>query len=106
MHEWIVYNSWLINPVILTLQKWPWFYKFEDIFYKYPTIFPLILIESEQLVRYNGISVNDSKLKEFVFDLKETLKAYKEIKDTKTRLLLGNYNGNDNLDSNLYFVFS
>lgn len=29
-----------------------------------------------------------------------------EVEDTKSGLLLDNHDGNDNLDSNLYFIFS
>lgn len=87
------------------LKKYSWFYKFEDIFYKYSIISLLLLIESKQPIHYNRANINDSELKKFDFNLKETLKTYKEIKNIKLRLLLGNYNNNDNLDFNFYFVF-
>lgn len=88
------------------LKKCLWFYKCEDIFHKYLIISSSILIESEQLAYCNKVNVNDSKLKGFDFDLKETLKNYKEIKDIELGLLLSNHNDNNNLNSDLCFVFS
>ena len=63
------------------LKKCLWFCKFEDIFYKHPTISLPILIESEQSMRRDRVSVNDSKLRGFDFDLEKTLKAYRKIED-------------------------
>lgn len=88
------------------LKKCPWFYKFEDIFHKYPTIAPLVLIESEQPLRCDRVGVNDSKLEGFDLDLEKILEAHREIENIKLRLLLGNHDGNDNLDSDFYSVFS
>lgn len=64
------------------------------------------MIESEQPMCHDGVSVNDSELGGFDFDLEETLEANGKVEDTKLRLLLDNPNSNNNLDSNLYFVFS
>lgn len=83
-----------------------WFYKFEDIFYKHPIIFPPFLIKSEQPLGYQKVNINDSKLRGFDFDLEKILKAHRKIEDTELGLLLGNHNGNNNMDSNLCFVFS
>ena len=88
------------------LKKCPWFYEFEDIFHKHPTISPPILIESEQPARRDGVSVNDSELGGFDFDLEKTLEAHGEIEDTELGLSLGNHDGNDNSDSDLRSVFS
>ena len=89
----------------LLLKKCLWFYEFKDIFYKYPIISPWLLIEWEQPARCDGVSINDSKLGSFNFDLEEILETHEEIKDMELRLLLINHNGNDNLDSDLHFVF-
>ncbi|MCJ1347617.1 hypothetical protein MMC31_005845 [Peltigera leucophlebia] len=88
------------------LKKCPRFYEFEDIFHKHPTISPPILIESEQPARRDGVSVNDSELGGFDFDLEEPLEADGEVEDTEFGLSLGNHDGNDNSDSDLHSVFS
>ena len=88
------------------LKKCPWFYEFEDIFHKHPIISPPLLIESEQPARRDGVSVNDSELGGFDFDLEETLEAHGEIEDMELGLSLGNHDGNNNSESDLCFVFS
>lgn len=88
------------------LKKCSWFYKFKDIFHKHLTIFPPILIELEQPTGRDGVSVNDSELRRFDFDLEETLEAHREIEDIELGLSLGNHDGNNNSDFDLYFVFS
>lgn len=57
------------------------------------------------MIRYNKVSVNSNKLKRFDINLKKTSKAYKEIKNTNLKLLLDNYNNNNNLNSNFYSIF-
>lgn len=64
------------------------------------------MIESKQPASDNRVNVNKSKLEGFDFDSKKTLEAHKKIEDMKLKLLLGNYNSNDNLDSNFCSVFS
>ena len=88
------------------LKKCPWLYEFEDIFHKYPTISPPILIESEQPARRDGVSLNNSELGGFGFDLEEILEAHGEVEDTELGLSMGNRDSNDNLDSDLHFGFS
>lgn len=88
------------------MKKYLWFYKFKDVFYKYSIIFLLFLIESKQLACCDKVSINNSKLGGFDFDLEKTLKAHGKIEDTKLRLLLSNHNSNNNLDSNLFSIFS
>lgn len=88
------------------MKKFLWFYEFENIFHKHVTISSLILTKLEQLVYFNGVFINNSKLKRFDFDLKGISKTHKKIKDIKLRLLLDNSNGNNNSDFNLFFVFS
>lgn len=80
--------------------------KFKDIFHKHLTVFFLILIEAKQPECDNRVNVNKRKLREFDFDPKKTLKAHKEIEDMKLELLSGNYNSNDNLDSDFCSGFS
>lgn len=77
----------------------------DHILKKYSTISFLLLIKLEQSTYYDKVNINNSKLREFNFDLDEILKAHKKIEDTKLKLLLGNYNGNDNLNSDLLSIF-
>lgn len=58
--------------------------------------------ESEQPARRDGVSVNDSELGGFDSDLEETLEANGEVEDVE----LGNYDGNDNSESDLDSFFS
>ncbi len=88
------------------LKKCSWFYEFEDIFYKHPTISPSILIESEQPAQRDGTSVNDSELGGFDFDLEEPLELRGEEEDMEMGLSRGNQDGGDDLDSDLHSVFS
>ena len=85
------------------LKKCPWFYEFEDIFHKHPTISPPILIESEKPARRDGTSVKDTELGGFDFDLEETLEFHGEEGDMEAQV---NHNGDDDSDSDLHSVFS
>lgn len=87
------------------MKEYLWFYEFEDIFHKYLTISLPILIETEQPASVDGASVNDSELEGFDSDLEETLEAFEEVKYRKLGLSLGNRDGNDNSDFDLYPVF-
>lgn len=88
------------------MKKFFLFYKFEDIFHKHLTISLLILKKSRQLAYCDIVHVNNSELKELDYDLKKTLKAYREVENMELRLLFSNYNGNNNSNSNFYFFFS
>ncbi len=88
------------------LKKCLWFYEFEDIFHKHPTISSSILINSEESAPRDGAYFNDSELKEFDSDLEETLEAHREVEDMELGLSLGNYVENDNSDSDFHSVFS
>lgn len=50
------------------------------------------------------MNVNDSKLREFDFNI-ETLEVHEELKDIKLDLLQGNYDDNYNSDFDLNSVF-
>lgn len=54
----------------------------------------------------NSVGINNSKLEEFDFKLKEILKIYQKIENKKLRLLFDNYNSNNNLGFNSLFIFS
>lgn len=53
-----------------------------------------------------GISFNNSKLGKLSFDLKKTLNVYRDIENTELKLLLDDYNSNDNLNSKLFSIIS
>lgn len=76
------------------LKKCPWFYNFEDIFHKDPTLSFPILIKSEKPACYNGASINDSELRGFGLNLEKALEAHEKVEDIELRLLLGSHNGN------------
>lgn len=57
------------------------------------------------MIYYNRVSINGNKLKKFDINLKKISKAYKKIKDINLRLLLNNYDNNNNLNSNFYSIF-
>lgn len=63
-------------------------------------------MEYKQKTCCYGISFNDSKLGRLSFDLKETLNVYKDIKNNELKLLLDDYNSNDNLNSNFFSIIS
>lgn len=54
---------------------------------------------------YDGVNVNNNKVKEFNFDLKKILKTYRKIENIELKLLLRNYNSNDSLNSNFLSIF-
>lgn len=87
------------------MKKCPWFYEFEDIFHKHPTVSPPILIESEQPARRDGTNVKDTELGGFYFDLEETLEFYGEEGDMEMEAQ-ANHDGDDDSDSDLHSVFS
>lgn len=87
------------------LKKCPWFYEFEDIFHKHPTVSPPILIESDQPARPDGTNVKDTELGGFDFDLEKTLEFYGEERDMKMEAQ-ANHDGDDDSDSDLHSVFS
>lgn len=87
------------------LKKCPWFYKFEDIFHKYPTVFPPILIEFEQPAQRDGTSVKHTELRSCDFDLEKTLEFHGEEGDMEIETQ-ANYDDNDNSNLDLHSVFS
>lgn len=63
------------------LKKCPWFYNFEDIFHKDPTISFPILIKSEKPACRNGANINDSELGGFGLNLEKALETHEKVED-------------------------
>lgn len=56
------------------MKKYPWFYKFEDIFHKHPGIKPPLIIESCQWAKHDEAAVDEDNLRNYDFDLDLYLK--------------------------------
>lgn len=87
------------------LKKCLWFYKFENIFPKYPTVSPPILIESKQPAQRDGTSVKHTELGSYDFDLEKTLEFHGEEEDMEIGTQ-ANYDGNDDSNLDLHSVIS
>lgn len=53
-------------------------------------------MNSKQYIYFNEFDINNTKLERFDFYPKKTLKTCKNIKNINLRLLLNNYNNNNN----------